>query len=86
MKKLLFLSLFVAQITFADWSTTEEYLKKKKTLVDQSHIANTCAFLLEHNFADTKLKQANCMDQIELYFEMLNEMRRIEEQLSNKNN
>lgn len=30
MKKLLFLSLFVAQLTFADWSTTEEYLKKKK--------------------------------------------------------
>lgn len=84
MKRLLLVALFVVRTAFADWSAGEEYHKKKDILVKQSQIANTCAFLLEHEFADTKLKQANCQYNIDLYFEMLNEMRRIEEQLSNK--
>lgn len=86
MKRLLLLSLFVAHATFADWPTTEEYHKKKDTLAKQAAIANTCAFLIEHEFADTKLKQANCMYNIELYFDMLNEVRKIENFLSSKNN
>ena len=84
MKRLFLVCLFVVHVTFADWSTTEEYHKKKEILVKQSEIAKTCAYLIQNDFADTKLKQANCMYNIELYFEMLNEMRRIEEQLSKK--
>lgn len=86
MKRLLILFLFVTQFSFSDWPTAEEYHKKKDALAKQAAIANTCAFLIEHEFADTKLKQANCMYNIELYFDMLNEVRKIENFLSSKNN
>jgi hypothetical protein len=78
---MIFLSMVFTSVSYADLYTAEQCNKQREITAKQAAIAQTCAILLDKEFTNNKLNQANCWHNIDLFFEMLNELRKMEEKM-----
>lgn len=83
-KSIFFLSTAIIFASYADQATPEQFKKIRALAVEQAIMAQTCATLLVHDFADDKVKQANCQQTIDRYFEMVHDLRKMEAHLKSK--